>query len=490
MVSLLQPLVFSGKMPVEGAAELYIRGSYGSDTYGSLSLPAGESIDFFTYFNLFSSAKWRGWTGAENIGLILHGSGRAGVELTGHDISSGRSCALLNVEYNLEDEEILRIPEQDCFDVITFKVAADTECRISGGGWYGKTELERDVRAAVVICTFNREEYLWPNLESIIGVLPISWQVFVINQGTPFSEEKMNSMPETVRFFKNPNRGGSGGFTRGIVEALQAEEDFTHALLMDDDIRLEPSVLNRTNRLLVHLKPEYRKHFAAGAMIRMDNPLIQHECGAYWSGIRVKHSFHNLDLGLNGALLENEAVPGLGNHKEYAAWWYCAVPLSQDMLDDLPMPFFVNGDDIEYSLRRAPGLLRLNGISVWHEPFLAKASALKRYLTIRNGLIINVRADVPFLVSLFFVCGRWARMLLQRNNEGRVFIKLAVMHFLDSPDKLWDMCGPKLFEIQPDIIKTDNFIRLILKFVRYYKKAKTEYRNISLDLKTWRINVQ
>jgi hypothetical protein len=184
-------------------------------------------------------------------------------------------------------------------------------------------------------------------------------------------------------------------------------------------------------------------------------------------------------------LLKNESL-AVFNQSQYAAWWYCAIPLEPDMLTDLPLPFFVNGDDIEYSMRRAAGLLRLNGIGVWHEPFELKASAVRRYLTVRNGLIINVRNGVPFIISLIFVIGRWGRAFLQQNHEDCRYIKLAIVHFMEGPERLWALSGPQVFAIKPELKESKPMIGLLWRFIRYYEKALINYNKLNPDGDLWR----
>ena len=38
----------------------------------------------------------------------------------------------------------------------------------------------------------------------------------------------------------------------------------------------------------------------------------------------------------------------------------------------LPLPIFVRGDDIEFSMRNNKEIVSLNGINVWHDPFILK----------------------------------------------------------------------------------------------------------------------
>lgn len=45
-----------------------------------------------------------------------------------------------------------------------------------------------------------------------------------------------------------------------------------HALLMDDDIVIEPEALVKTYQILTLLKDEYEDAFIGGAMLRLDKP--------------------------------------------------------------------------------------------------------------------------------------------------------------------------------------------------------------------------
>ena len=86
-----------------------------------------------------------------------------------------------------------------------------------------------------------------------------------------------------VTIYPNMNAGGAGGFTRGMIEILKANENgagVTHVLVMDDDIVLDTDVLLRTYTLLSLRKPEYADVFVGGAMLRLDRPNIQVENGA------------------------------------------------------------------------------------------------------------------------------------------------------------------------------------------------------------------
>ena len=74
---------------------------------------------------------------------------------------------------------------------------------------------------------------------------------------------------------------------------------------------------------------------------------------------------------------------------EFNAWWYCCTPMSVVREDNLPLPIFIRGDDLEYGLRNMRHLLLMNGICVWHEPFENKYSSFLEYYILRNLLYDN-----------------------------------------------------------------------------------------------------
>ena len=148
---------------------------------------------------------------------------------------------------------------------------------------------------------------------------------------------------------------------------------------------LDTDVLLRTYTLLSLRKPEYADVFVGGAMLRLDRPNIQVENGAAWNqGQLISHKA-NFDLTKVDLCVANE----LEERHEYNAWWYCCIPIAVVRPDNLPMPIFIRGDDIEYGLRNCKRLVTLNGICVWHEPFESKYSSSMYYYILRNQCIDN-----------------------------------------------------------------------------------------------------
>ena len=72
--------------------------------------------------------------------------------------------------------------------------------------------------------------------------------VFVADNGGTLTE---SDYPDRgVKVMKNKNVGGTGGFVRCLLEALEdPDKEWTHILFLDDDIRLEPESIYRTYML-------------------------------------------------------------------------------------------------------------------------------------------------------------------------------------------------------------------------------------------------
>lgn len=244
--------------------------------------------------------------------------------------------------------------------------------------------------------------------------------------------------------FSNKNTGGSGGFTRGIIEALRSDEEWSHVLLMDDDVLIDPEVLIRSSNLLSLIRDGYRNHFISGTMLRMDRPWQIHENTAQWNGIRIISHGKGRDVRNyeDIRMLERPLV----RDNRYAAWWYCIVPLSRDIENDLPFPFFIYGDDMEYSLRKAEGIISLNGICVWHEPFEQKYSpVMKHYFLSRNILILNSRIKKSFKLyhSLMRLHLNFLVPLAVHDYDGASLVLESVKDFLKGPDYVMNLDDEK-----------------------------------------------
>ena len=358
-----------------------------------------SSLNFNTYFNGFSIGKWKKYTKLDHLFVSLKFQGKVRVFLFQEERTGNEVCRNYLSETEAESKGGTRTFLFDGYTekgILSLEIIAVEDSTVYGG--YFSAEIaesdRRSVKIALDICTYKREKFVRKNMDILkreifaqdkYQTFRNSLEVFVIdNAGTL---DKRNFDGQRFSLIQNRNVGGSGGFTRGLMEirACRKERGYTHALLMDDDVVIEPESLFRTWTLLSILKDEYAEAFIGGAMLRRDKPYIQVESGALWNRGNLVSRKGGLDLRNAEACLFNEIEESV----DYSAWWYSAVPLDVVTDENLPLPLFIRGDDVEYGLRNAKTIVLMNGICVWHEPFENKYSSSTFYYIIRNRLIDN-----------------------------------------------------------------------------------------------------
>lgn len=366
-----------------------------------LRLKKGEPVRFDTYFNGFSIDKWKKYTCLDQLSLRLHLQGIVKVTLISrhllHENMIEKILSEAIVDAGSGKEFSFPFDLKDAKGMLAFELEALSEQGIVYDGAYCSTiekERIRNVKIGLGICTFRREEYVEKNLrilqDEIIHntdcALHGHLEVFISDNAKSLDTKRLQT--EQVHIYPNRNYGGTGGFTRCLIEMKRNEKKsaITHALLMDDDVVIEPQALEKTYLLLALLKEEYLDAFIGGAMLRLDQQFIQHESGAVlYTDTGFLSSLKNgLDLRSGENCLYNE----IEEHSDYNAWWYCCFPLRVASDENLPFPFFIKVDDIEYSLRNMKHLILMNGICVWHEPFENKYSSNLEYYNVRNRLIL------------------------------------------------------------------------------------------------------
>ena len=84
----------------------------------------------------------------------------------------------------------------------------------------------------------------------------------------------------------------------------------------------------------------------------------------------------------------------------------------------LPLPIFVRGDDIEFSMRNNKEIVSLNGINVWHDPFILKYNEIMEDYYLPRNMIMNALLSYQRyynLIKLFSLkkCARNAKLKKQ-----------------------------------------------------------------------------
>lgn len=365
-----------------------------------IDIHPGATVTFDTYFNGFSAEKWFKYTDIKTVNVTVKVKGYLRITLIrkekiGSEIHTEYCGEYLCITENDEVKEFtFPIKTSSAIGMFCFELSGIEGVSVFYGANYN-TDFEKTnkVKLAIDICTFKRERFVEANLALLNSrflkneqsYLFDKLEVFVSDNAGTLDISKLSS--DKVHIFQNKNAGGAGGFTRGMIEIKKVREKhgITHILVMDDDICIEPESIFRTCTLLSCTKAQYKNAFVGGAMLRLDNQYFQVESGAMWNGgnlISLKHGLNLRDL---DACLFNE----LEERAQFNAWWYCAFPADIVTDNNLPMPIFIRGDDVEYGLRNMKHLILMNGICVWHEPFENKYSSFLYYYILRNRLIDN-----------------------------------------------------------------------------------------------------
>ena len=378
-----------------------------------LRVPAGVRASFATYFNAFPASYWRRWTVVEQVELLVVVRGAATVTVY-RSTASGSSERVTTTTVEADDEPLREL---------TFFLPLD---RFQDGGWYwfdvaaGRADAvleEAEWRAVGVsgpaarleeppgtvslgITTFNRPAYLL-DLVRQFGAAPdtmaIVDEVVVVDQGTKKVRDQASFAEATaalgsrLRIVEQANIGGSGGFARGMLEALQAGRS-RYVLLIDDDVVAEPECLLRGAAFAdLCRKPTV----VGGHMLNLVSPSHLHSFGEvvrpwrfHWGP--ADHVWEDHDFKASG--LRSTGWMHRRIDVDYNAWWMCLIPVEVLQKVGLSLPLFIKWDDAEFGLRAGKAgfpTVSLPGMAVWHMPWTEKDDTLdwQAYFHLRNKLV-------------------------------------------------------------------------------------------------------
>lgn len=366
---------------------------WGKDRVEHIVADGGQSISLETYFNVFSYSKYQRYTVVRDVIIQLELKGEFQILVcarrqNGHEViysdkfhSDEKKVWEYTKDFSNEDVTV------DGYYYVKLVSCAD------GGAFYGGRYMTNakpvnNVLLAMDICTFKREHYVTRNIKAIVDTLIKSpessvsnnIEILLVDNGQTLKGQIEEN--QYVHLFYNKNYGGSGGFTRGLMEAYYERERYTHVLLMDDDVIIDPHAIEKTINILKYIDENHKETHIAGGMLHFDKPCFQEEAGCDWR-IWDINSHNKMTLRGSKALLENDR----NTYPLYGGWWYLCVPISTITENNLPLPLFIKIDDIEYALRNGKELLVTNGIGVWHEAFNKKYSQHLEYFLARNEMI-------------------------------------------------------------------------------------------------------
>lgn len=447
---------------------------------GILCSQVNTELDFCTYFNSFSIKKWKQYTDIKNVIIKADIDGIFDIEI--YAVNNNNEILLKRIKNTNVLNEVLPVDKLD-YPVIALKVISkQANSKIENITYHGDFAAWDSQKIGVVICTFQREEYVKNTIAKLMDFADDKeWlSVVVVDNGRTL--EKVDS--NKLKIIHNPNYGGSGGFTRGIIENLENDNN-DYVLLMDDDIDIDTTALERTYSLLSALKDEYKESFLAGAMLSIDEPYMQYENTAFWNHYKFCSLGYNFNLTNKNDFIKNIYIQDYVDH--YAAWWYCCIPIRRIFSIGLPIPLFLKGDDIEYSLRNNRKIIFINGIAVWHEPFNKKNSALVNYFSDRNMLIVNLLAKsssrIYFSLSLSLRIIR--RIIFDFNKNSLWILSMSLVDFANTLDNKYVCMQDRFLEVLHKSSNKNSIGVSLMKIIVSYINILLNYEKIRLNYKMY-----
>lgn len=351
-------------------------------------------IDLHTYFNLLPLRHYNEYLGVKKVFLHSQFRGRAEIIVYGVNLgkaepvelssciveSDGRGSVVGFLDTGLVTgyAYVVINPHSERFELLSLDVLHESERTPASVG--------------IVICTYKRQYYLKRSVKTIIDefhAYPETFDytdLYLVNN----EEGAVLDLPkhEKLSLLNNKNLGGAGGFTRGIIESIRANKDYV--LLCDDDILFHGEVLRRAIVALSLLQDE--KMGLHGAMLEEEYKATIHEIGEIFDidkRLHVNDHYGLQAVDVHATKLAALASIGTTKTANMFGWWFTAFPTSIIKEVGLPLPLFVSGDDLEYSLRTVASGYRaliMPTISVWHPSHLIQQAPMRTYFIIRNRL--------------------------------------------------------------------------------------------------------
>jgi galactofuranosylgalactofuranosylrhamnosyl-N-acetylglucosaminyl-diphospho-decaprenol beta-1,5/1,6-galactofuranosyltransferase len=469
-------------------------------------LKKGDILSSSTYFNSFYERFYTEYTSIDAISYCLKLEGDFKVTVY-REFAQGnpKETVLEELFENCQLSTPVQLPTINLIQGgnagrLYLEIDCLSEQGIFEGGWIATEQSKKqEVSLAIVICTYKKEEFVRNTLATLLQDKYLEnkkFKVFISDNGKTLDKTEFSD--PRVKIFPNKNVGGSGGFSRGLLEAWD-ENSYTHYLVMDDDIELESESICKLFSLHEYAKTEF---VAAGALLDLKNKHILFEAGATHddsvsnrgkSGVLVAIN-NNVDLRqnetLNKLILEEEEA-------DYGGFWFCSF--SKETLEqlNLPLPLFIKIDDVEFCLRAKLQLgipvVPFPSMAVWHLPATAKNLSWETYYYFRNDLITYAIHFTPhYEYTVSNLTQEIMNSLSRKDFDNAQMIIQAFEDYLKGPDWLTSIDTET---VHPELIKQSRYyanapdidllanVQLLTKWTNIVKKGGIVWADVSKDWK-------
>ena len=372
----------------------------------SYRLDAGGRSSFATLLNAFPASYWRRFTPVREVTLRVATTGPGTLVVYR---SSSRGAAARVTSRRLEEasthEVVLPLEAFVDGGWLWFDLVAGSEALVldraewcvparavgdeglAGGVTVGITTFDRPAFCAALLTQLGEA----PELDDVIDAVVVVDQGRRLVADDPGFGRAATALGDRLSVIRQANLGGSGGFSRAMLETLDAGRS-SHVLLLDDDVVAEPEGIARAAAFARHTT---HPTVVGGHMFSMHERSVLHAFSEVvrpwqfrWSP--AAPSVHDHDLGRWNL----RSTPWMHRriHSDYTGWWMCLVPTTVLRDVGLSMPFFIKWDDAEFGLRAGAAghpTVSLPGAAVWHVPWTDKDDSVdwQAYFHARNRLV-------------------------------------------------------------------------------------------------------
>jgi galactofuranosylgalactofuranosylrhamnosyl-N-acetylglucosaminyl-diphospho-decaprenol beta-1,5/1,6-galactofuranosyltransferase len=431
----------------------------------STKVRSGERVSFGSYFNAFPASYWRRWTSVDTVRLQVRTQGAGSVIVYKSNArGSLQRVDTRRVEGAAENTFELSLAPFGDGGWYWFDLVAGSEPLVMvDAEWQGPAVESTPGSVTLQITTLNKTDFCLNNLRLLAenpDALKHVQEILLVDQGTQKVEdadgfaEVRESLGGKLRIINQSNLGGSGGFARGMFEAVENGSDYV--LLMDDDIVVEPESIIR---LLTFADRCKTPTIVGGHMFDLYNRTVLHTFGEVVNPYRFQPSLPSEDMVLGHDFLSSNLRQTSWLHRrcdvDYNGWWMCLIPTSVIREIGLSLPLFIKWDDSEYGLRaKAHGFptVSLPGSAVWHVSWIDKDDLVgwQAYFHARNRIV------AALLHSPYEHGGRVVRESQYADIKHLVSMQYATAHgrgwaledVLKGPTDLPDLLPSKLSEIR------------------------------------------
>lgn len=450
------PELRADRLPLYAEGPVQVTGRY------SVKLEAAETASFGTYFNAFPAWHWHEFTAIREVVLSVEliGDGELLVQRSNR---LGEATVIERRQVAGALAETLRIdirPNADGGWIWFDLTSGSSGLELRNAFWQVDEEPLEARLASLSMTTMDKSDFALAVLDRIAGepaALASLDEVIVVDQGTkkvaedPSFESTRTALGGRLRVIDQPNFGGSGGFSRGMLEVLAASRSAS-VILLDDDVELEPESIARG---VAFASYTITPTIVGGHFFDLHRPLQLHafseEVSADdfdWGPVDPERQ----DFGLRN--LRESPWLHAPVRPDYNGWWFCLIPVRILEQVGLSLPAFLKWDDAEFGLRAGAAgypTVSLPGMAVWHITWLDKNDSLgwQAFYHARNRLLaalVDDRAPGRLLPRKNFALD--IRYLLTMDYHVVELRHLAYESILAGPHSLHAELGTRLAAVR------------------------------------------